>query len=512
MENVEEALLGKVKYGEMQKELSATIVDGFTKELTNIPKNIETGKSKALENVDDNSAYNILDVAEPKHNLGYLGKLYDISPYHASAIDAKIDNSVGLGYTFELTRLAEKKREETSKKTKLAQRKLEEALDDGREQLGIFWESLNGLDEFEQTLMKFVQDYFTMGNGYLELGRDSKGQPNYLGHIPATHVRIRNKRDGFVQYTGGKYVFFRNYGENSPDPFGEDKNPNEIIHLRKYSSTDDYYGVPEAVSIINAISGMEFAQRYNIEYFENKAVPRYIIKTKGLNLSPSDQADLLNFFETSTKGQHHRTIMIPLPGGDKDISFEPVESREQDSSWNTYIKENIQFITARHRVPPGRIGISSAASSQGETEMAERGFKESVCRPIQTVVQKKLNKIVQEITDLFQFRLKEFALTDEDRKSQIHERYLRWGVVLPDEVRNELSMQPRPDGKGMEPLDQATLAEIGATEAANQNKAEQKTQAYANRTRDQERSSSSTDSATSTQTRNSKGEGRKTGT
>ena len=144
--------------------------------------------------------------------------------------------------------------------------------------------------------------------------------------------------------------------------------------------------------------------------------------------------------------------------------------------------------------------------------MAERGFKESVCRPIQTVVQKKLNKIVQEITDLFQFRLKEFALTDEDRKSQIHERYLRWGVILPDEVRNELSMQPRPDGKGMEPLDQATLAEIGATEAANQNKAEQKTQAYANRARDQERSSSSTDSATSTQTRNSKGEGRKTGT
>ena len=44
MENSDEVLLGKVKYGEMQKELSATIIDGFSKELTNIPKNIETTK------------------------------------------------------------------------------------------------------------------------------------------------------------------------------------------------------------------------------------------------------------------------------------------------------------------------------------------------------------------------------------------------------------------------------------------------------------------------------------
>lgn len=505
-------LLGELQYGALSKELIASSEDKFTKKIDDIPEFVKPGSSKALENVPNASIYNVLDVAEPKYNLEYLGRLYDISSYHASSIDAKIDNTVGLGYTFEYNRTAEKLRDASSKKSKLANRKVNEQLEDTREALGNIFESLNGLDEFEQTLIKYVQDYWTMGNGYLEVGRDTKGIVNYLGHINAKNIRVRNNRDGFVQYVDGRYVFFRNYGDiTTKDPFQQDRHPNEIIHLKKYSSTDDYYGTPEAVSIINAISGMEFAQRYNIEYFENKAVPRYIIKTKGLNLSTVQQANLLKFFETQTKGVHHRTILIPMPAGDgKDISFEPVETREQDSSWNTYIKENIQFITSRHRVPPGRIGISSAASSQGETEMSERGFKETVCRPIQRVVEKKLNKIISEMTDLFDFKLKEYALTDEDQKSQIHERYLRWGVIVPDEVRTELNLRPRADGEGTLPLDQRALAEVGVGENdIAQNRAEQKSQSYNSRTRDQERQSTASDSATAIHSRNAKGKGSK---
>ena len=457
--------------------------------------------------------YNVLEVAEPPYNFDYLSRLYDASSFHASAIDAKIDNTVGLGYYFDFSRTADKLKEEAAKKSDLRKRKVDVQLEDAKEQLDIILSSFNVEDEFEQTMEKFMKDRFTMGNGYLEVGRDRTGRIAYLGHIPAKNMRIRVARDGYVQFAGEVPIFFRNFGDTkTKDPFGLQTQPNEIIHYRKYSPTDEYYGVPEAVSIIQAISGIEFAQRYNIDYFENKAVPRYIIKTKGVTLDTQQQSDLLKYFETTLKGVSHRTIIVPIPGGqDKDIDFEPVERGQQDSSFDAYIKLNIQIILSRHRVPQARIGLSSAASSQSESKESDRTFKEAVCRPEQKVIEKKLNKAFSELTDLFVFKLKEYALTDEDVQSQIDERFLRWGVVVPDEVREAKGYGPRADGKGSEPVDQRTLTELGNQQAANQQKAENKAQAFETRERDQNRNSNTSDGPASAHSRNAKGEGRKAG-
>lgn len=469
--------------------------------------------SKDLTTYVGKTVYNVLDVASPKYNLDYLSQLYDVSSFHAAAIDAKIDNTVGLGYSFEYSRTAEKLREKATKKSDLAKRKTEVQLEDTREALDKFVENLNVEDEIEQTLQKFLKDRFTMGNGYLEIGRNSEGVISYLGHLPAKTIRIRNRRDGFVQWVDGRAIFFRNFGDRkTPDPVNGDPQPNEIIHYRIYSPTDNFYGVPEVVAVSHAIAGMEFAQRYNIDYFENKTVPRYIIKTKGFYMDPQQQADMMKFFETTMKGTSHRTVLIPMPGGaDKDVEFQPVESDKQDSSFDSYMKLNIQYILARHRVPQARIGLSSAASSSAESKESDRTFKEAVCRPEQRIIEKKLNKAFGELTDLFNFKLKEYALTDEDQKSQIYERFLRWGVLVPDEVRTELGRQPRSDDKGSEPVDQRTLTEMGANIAAQQ-AAENKAQAFQNRTRDQNRNSSASDKPQSAQSRNPKGDGRKAGT
>lgn len=464
-----------------------------------------------------NDFYGLLEVAEPSYNLDYLAKLYDTNSFHAAAIDAKIDNTVGLGYYFDFTRKAQKLREESTKKSPLKKRRTEVALDDAKEQLIELLESFNDRDQFEQTLEKFFKDRLTMGNAYLEIGRDENGRVAYLGHIPAKAMRIRKARDGYVQFNGATPVFFRNFGDTTtPDPFGLLRNPNEIIHYMKYSPTDEYYGVPEIVSAAQAVAGVEFAQRYNIDYFENKAVPRYVIKTKGLYLDDGQQAEMLKYFENTIKGVNHRTILVPIPGGpDKDVIFEPVEAGQQDSSYDAYVKLNIQIILSRHRVPQARIGLSTAASSQSESKESERTFKEAVCRPEQRIIEKKLNKLFGELTDIFRFKLKEYSLTDEQIQSEIDERHLRWGVKTPNEVRETLGLQPRQDGDGDEPLDQRTLMVIGAeqaqTAALAQQKAEAKSQAYQNRTRDQNRTSDTSDSVTSTGSRNAQGEGRKTG-
>jgi capsid portal protein len=79
--------------------------------------------------------------------------------------------------------------------------------------------------------------------------------------------------------------------------------PNEIIHLKKYTPMNNYYGIPDIIAAQNAMAGNEFAGKYNLDYFENKAVPRYIITVKGAKLSPESERKLLEFFQVGLKGK-----------------------------------------------------------------------------------------------------------------------------------------------------------------------------------------------------------------
>jgi hypothetical protein len=45
-----------------------------------------------------------------------------------------------------------------------------------------------------------------------------KGEIGYIGHIPATTMRVRRLRDGFTQIISGKVVYFRNFNAINPNP------------------------------------------------------------------------------------------------------------------------------------------------------------------------------------------------------------------------------------------------------------------------------------------------------
>ena len=162
--------------------------------------------------------------------------------------------------------------------------------------------------------------------------------------------------------------------------------------------------------------------------------------------------------------------------------------------------------------------VSLAASRD-----ADKNFKEQVCRPEQKMFEKKLNKIVGEITDIFRLKLNELVLTDEDTQSKIDERDLRWGKTTVNEIRSGRGQSPLPWGderaqlpaQAVDPEQlklqqqaaktQADAAKAAAKAPAN---AEQNAQQAGTRTRDAERSAGATDSAG--EGRNEQGAGRTT--
>ena len=456
-----------------------------------------TGSESKQVELETMSGYDVFQVASPGYNLSYLSKLYELSSFHHAAVDAKVSNTVGLGYDLVESPAVKQKLSTISDEKKLERTRVK--LDTQKQALIAVIDDLNEDSLFVETLMKAVTDLEATGNGYIEIGRTTNGRIGYIGHIPSVYMRVRLNRDGFIQIISNKATYFRNFGDQkTPDPLGKDKRPNEVIHIKKYTPTSTYYGVPDIVSAKTAVAGNEFSGRFNLEYFENKAVPRYIISLKGAKLNEENERRLLEFFETNLKGQNHRSLYIPLPADDPnrkvELKLDAVENGVQDSSFDSYHNLNRDEILMAHRVPISKIGIPDGVSLAIAKD-ADKTFKEQVCGPIQRNLEKKLNPIVKEFTDTHAIKLNELTLTDEDTQSRIDERYLRMQTILPNEVRAR---------KGMPGIDSGdSVVDLKPQQAANQRQT-----ANQNDARSQERQANATDEPGNA--RQPKGEGRAT--
>lgn len=441
------------------------------------------------------NGYGLFDVITPPYNLYELANYYDTSFANHAAIDTKVENIVGLGYRFDITDttlLGLESREDSSAVDK-ARKRIERM----KIQMRDWVESLNDDDSFTKTMEKVLIDFESTGNGYLEVGRTVDGQIGYLGHIPSATMRVRRLHDGFLQIISNKVVYFRNFGATNVNPVTSDPRPNEIIHIKSYSPLNTFYGVPDIMAAVSSLVGDQLAAQYNIDYFQNKAVPRYIITLKGAKLSADAEDKMFRFLQTGLKSQSHRTLYIPLPGDSDtnkvEFKMEPIENGIQDGSFKEYRKQNRDDILIAHQVPLSKIGGTEAGSAAALSQ--DRTFKEQVARPAQQHLEKILAKIIKEKTDILQLKFNEMTLTDEIAQSQILERYIRNKIIVPNEAREQLGM-PQIEGGDK-------VVELTPRQAADANANTQQ-----NRSRDRDRTNTQGDGEATVTGRNPQGEGR----
>jgi len=442
------------------------------------------------------NGYGIYDVITPPYNLYELANFYDTSFANHAAIDAKVENTVGLGYRFEITDRTALKLETSDNDIAVANAR--KRIERAKVELRDWLESLNDDDSFTKTMEKVFTDVQATGNGYLEIGRTVTGEIGYVGHIPSTTIRVRRLNDGYLQMIGNKVVYFRNFGATNPNPVTLDTRPNEIIHYKEYSPLNTFYGVPDIVAALPSLIGDQLASQYNIDYFENKAVPRYIITLKGAQLSGESEDKMFRFLQTGLKSQSHRTLYIPLPGDTEnnkvEFKMEPIENSVQEGSFEKYRKQNRDDIFIAHQVPVSKVGGSDGSGLAGALAQ-DRTFKEQVARPAQTNIEKMIAKIIRERTDVLELKFNELTLTDEMTQAQILEKLVKTQIMLPNEARQRLDL---PDiESGDEPL-QLTARQATDARANTQQ----------NRARDTERQNNVSDGTTTTTGRNPKGEGR----
>ena len=477
------------------KRRTSRLMKGYAEESKSRPTGRDEAGRKSI-NANQTRGYGAFDVIMPPYDLVELANFYDANFANHAAIDAKVENIVGLGYEFSTTRTTMLKLADLDgEKLKFAHKKIERL----KMQMYDWLEEMNNTSTFTDTMEKVITDMLATGNGYLEIGRTVTGDIGYIGHVPSPTMRVRRMHDGFVQIVADKVVYFRNFGATNENPLTTDPRPNEIVHFKEYSPLNTYYGIPDVISAMQAIKGDQFAAQYNIDYFENKAVPRYIVTVKGAQLSPESEERLFRFLQTGLRGQNHRTLYVPLPsdneGNKVEFDMHPIENSVQDASFKDYRKQNRDDILMAHQVPLSKLGGGDGQVAASISQ--DRTFKEQVTRPAQRHIQKIINTIVREKTDVVELVFNEATLTDEVALSQIHERYLRNQTLTPNEVRESLGLPQIAGGDN--------IIEMSPKVAQNQ-----KTEAEGNTTRDRERVNQQSDGPATIDGRAPKGEGRKT--
>ena len=459
------------------------------------PSGVDAGSKQINPGTVYRNGYGLFDVITPPYNMYELANFYDTSFANHAAIDAKVENVVGLGYRFDIAdrTMLRFEMNDDQEAVNRARNRIERM----KLELKDWIENLNDDDSFTKTMEKFYTDVQSTGNGFLEVGRTVAGEIGYLGHIPATTVRVRRLHDGFVQIIGQSVVYFRNFGAKNKNPVTADPRPNEIIHYKEYSPLNTFYGVPDIIAAMPSLIGDQLASQYNIDYFENKAVPRYIVTLKGAKLSSDGEDKMFRFLQTGLKSQSHRTLYIPLPGDTEnnkvEFKMEPIENGIQEGSFKEYRKQNRDDILIAHQVPISKLGGADSGIAAALSQ--DRTFKEQVSRPAQKHIEKVVNKIIREKTDILELKFIELTLTDEIAQSQIIERYVKTQVMTPNEAREKLDLPQRVDGD--EPF---VMSAREATDA--------RANLAGNRQRDAERTNNNSDSPTTISGRNPKGEGR----
>jgi PBSX family phage portal protein len=396
--------------------------------------------------VDQINGYELYELVTPPYNLDHLVELSCENDTHYACIVTKAINIVGLGFKWKeraKVKDARQNVEDDDEAMKKLARKLQRVTDG----LDEWIDSLNEDEDFNETLYRVWVDVEATGNGYLEIGRKNNGSIGYVGHIPTATMRIRKDRDGYIQMVQDRLTFFRNFGDTAtPDYFGVDPRPNEIIHFRKHSPKNAYYGVPDIIAAMSSVAGEKFASEYNLDYFENKAVPRYALIIKGAKLSAPAERKVLEYFRKEVKGKHHGTLYIPVPahmGSNVDVQLQAIENKVQEGSFEKYRAGNKESIAMVHRVPKSKLGLTTGVAAAREDD---KTFKLQVCQPEQRRVSKKVNRIVKEVTDMYSLEFETYDLLDAETNSRIHDRYIRLGIESPNEVRADLGRHPRRGG------------------------------------------------------------------
>jgi len=352
--------------------------------------------SVAIPGKPSTSSETSIKYANPRYDLEVLASQYEVNATVKAAVDAKVRAILGTGIRVVPSKQFEQDISTVGMPDGITQDEADELQVKYRHERELaeqVIETAGGLGGLNMVMDSVWRDVETTGNGYIEVVRDIKNNDRIvdLVYVPSTTVRVKQDRSGFVQIIGNEAVAeFKNVGD--VEPRGNritGGRSNELLHFKKGSPAQSYYGVPDFVPVFAEIVGDRYAREYQIGFFEFNTVPRMIIfVSEGLMLDDVAR-NLEENIRSAVREKTHKTLIQQLPEGywGPDGKF-PIQierlgmERSEDAEFTRYREFCRTMIRMACGVPPNKVmlyGEGEGAASEAQ----DRTFRENVVRPAQ---------------------------------------------------------------------------------------------------------------------------------
>ena len=251
-----------------------------------------------------------------------------------------------------------------------------------------------------QTVMtKLAEDYFQVGNAYLEVVRNNAGKISGLHHIPARLVRIfiEDTTATNLHYIAkGTALLTNGLGDTRLALFGDlerlrkklslapDQKISEVIHFPQPSSMirARHYGFPYWLAAAAPVELTQALHQHQFDFHSNRGVPEFLTFLTGGKVDNDTWDDLVTAFQSYVGvGNSHKSSIFNLP--DPNIKID-VKTLAMDGIANgTFFRDMSEtlatIIVSAHRVPPALAGIvlpgkMGAANEVSNAAVVFQGF------------------------------------------------------------------------------------------------------------------------------------------
>lgn len=345
-----------------------------------------------------------------------LVRLLEVNPWHNSCCRLKAQDVTCQGWKLQ---------------------KADGSTDNPPEELMSFLDNCNPELSLGEVLERCWIDWEATGNFYLEVARQKGGNkfPAALYNAPAHTIR-RTKDFRFLQMRGGLLRYFVPFG--SPDR--ERMKLNEVINIINYTPRSTYYGLPDILSALGAITGHVKQRDSNIKYYDNSMMAEFIIMVEGGTLDDEGEKKIQETLK-QMKGanQAHKTLLLHIGDKEAKIHIEKLTPELNYTQQRLFRLDNRDEVIQAHRVPPKLIGVEGSERALSSNQAVQLDiYFQSVITPRQKVLGRRLTEtIIRRGFGIKDWNLVFSAKVLEDAKqnAEVDQIYLDRGVLLPNEVR-----------------------------------------------------------------------------
>lgn len=233
---------------------------------------------------------------------------------------------------------------------------------------------------WRHTLEQLAEDYWQVGNAYLEVVRDEGGKISGLHWQPACDVRVvveDNYGTNFHYLVRGRIggdVRMANYGDRDdfmtrkpiaigtlPAQEGFPKNRvSEIIHIAAPTTLDRWYGVPQWLASSALVELVQALHQHQFDFHINRGVPEFMMLLLGAKADKKTWQAITSTFDGYVGlGNQHKASVFNIPDPDIKVQVEKLamEGIQNGTFFRDMSETLATTIVSAHGVPPSLAGI-----------------------------------------------------------------------------------------------------------------------------------------------------------